>query len=361
MKTTLSNSHLDDLVEQFTPADYADKPELEFYMRLTDLGKRRIFFDVVKSEFAKTCKWYQIEETNERLCDFLQTLAIADLIYIPSCRDSHGRLLAVKELAPEWIVLSRPALKCPSVLPESFEWVPELAFCKNIMRTSKIRFALAINNFLLHHPAPLTVVPCRERSLQIFGDEKLLEQYIYNGSIFGGKLSLETIGVIELPEQPLHEKSGVLGLPVLIVENWTTYWSLCKWNARTKKYSGIVYGKGAGFVRWGRSVGMLLTELEAEKLEFFGDIDFAGLEMPVSFNKLQEQSGGISIEPALSFYQWLLSKGIRRTMKPSIFARSLCETIWLPQDLHDEVVELFASRLWLPQEGLGTEALAAYF
>jgi hypothetical protein len=120
------------------------------------------------------------------------------------------------------------------------------------------------------------VVPQRERSLDICGDEKLLDSLVFSPLFGPGRPTYEMLRC-EPCWPPVHQE--VLGPgPWLVFENWTTYRTLGA-VARRVGWSGrLIWGAG-------NQVGTRLTSLAAvdgvvpTRLRYFGDIDAAGFKM----------------------------------------------------------------------------------
>lgn len=337
----------------------------EFYSGLLEYGRKRIAIDIVRKIFAQI--YPERENHPERtayLKSDLQRLVDSALLAYPSKTNRRGWLPETSPILPAWIVLiARPQPK-PVIDAATIPWLAELSFCTELTRTRSLEAALAINNFLIEHRHDLTPVPLRERSLQIFGDEKRLDSLVGNGALFGGRLPLTVIGAFEL-EQPLVYEVGEAGKPLLVVENHHTYWSLCQWNKRSKRYSAIVYGAGSNFSSTGNAIDVVLNQVDGTGIEYFGDIDAAGLEIPYVFSTRRFRTNHAGALPAKDLYQWLLEHGVKRTFIESNALAKIHEDKyieWLGCDGQiDGVRKLFQEKQWIPQESLGTEALLKFF
>jgi hypothetical protein len=337
----------------------------EFYSGLLEYGRKRISIDIVRKIFAQV---YPERESHPQRTAYLksdlQLLVESALLAYPSKTNRKGWLPETSPILPAWIVLiARPQPK-PVIDAASIPWLAELSFCTELTRTRSLEAALAINNFLIEHRHDLISVPLRERSLQIFGDEKRLDALVGNGALFGGRLPLSAIGAFEL-EQPLVFELGQAGKPLLVVENHHTYWSVCQWNKRARKYSAIVYGAGGNFSSTGNAIDVVLNQVNGTGIEYFGDIDPAGLEIPYVFSARRFRTGYPGATPAKDLYGWLLERGVKRTfVESNALAKSHEDKYieWLGCDGQiTGVKKLFQEKLWIPQESLGTEALLKFF
>lgn len=90
-----------------------------------------------------------------------------------------------------------------------------------------------------------------------------------------------------------------------------SYWSFCQWNARSEKYSAIIYGAGNAFVSTGSAIDFILATSGGASILYFGDINPAGLEFPIEFNRWRAENNRRLVAPAANLYSWLLPHGMR--------------------------------------------------
>ena len=198
-------------------------------------------------------------------------------------------------------------------------------------------------------------VPIKERSLEIFGDEKRLDAMATGDTLFGGRLHLTVIGCFRAPQPLPHRVADARGKPVLIVENHNTFWSFGEWNVVARRYAAIVYGGGLNFRLTGRDLHYVMAEVGAPSAEYFGDLDPKGVSIPVDFN-LTVEAGRPLVQAALPLYTWLLRNGTRRPkVAAKMYNRDTLLTFMPP--LASQLEELWSQGEWLPQEALGTEQL----
>lgn len=330
------------------------------YPRLLEDGRKKIPMQCVQHIFSDAFPDYQNSNKTEILLEQeLRRLIAFHLISFPDKIHEVGWTNQASIL-PNYIkIISREDNEC-LIDPATIDWVDELSFCKNSRRAKELLLAKQINDFLKARGPRLMAVPLRERSLQIFGDEKKLEEMVVDGWLFNGNLHLSAIGAFELAKPLTYQTSGVQGKPILAIENSHTYWSFCKWNAEAKEYSAILLGSGCNFQCDARSIDILMGGINAEGIEYFGDLDSAGLAIPVAFNFRRNWAKQKAM-PAKRFYEWLLVHGIRRNSKSATTPskKELTESFqWL-----DSIVletgwkQLFGANQWIPQESLGIEAL----
>jgi hypothetical protein len=255
---------------------------------------------------------------------------------------------------PTFITLIREAKKASTVDYAKVAWAPEMGFWTRLSPQELIT-AVKINEWIIRRRGKYMQVPLRERSLEIFGDEKYLDSRHREGALFGGRLQLSVIGA-KLVEHPLaYRPADAEGMPVLLVENHHTFWSLGEWNEAIKMYSAVVYGNGKTICGSGLALAEVMRERGAVSAEYFGDLDPAGIDIPLIFNQKNEQQ----ITPCISLYERLLANGRHKggiTATPFDVSRA---QRWLPS-LSVEIAAIWEKGNWIPQEGLGLEQLFNY-
>ncbi len=220
---------------------------------------------------------------------------------------------------------------------------------------------MKLNAFFLRQPALCAVVPIKERSLEIFGNEKRLDALLSTSLFRDGRLDLKKDLHCEIVGEPLAWKRGsaeAAAQPLIVIENAATWHSYCRWNAERKLFSAVVYGSGDRFVDGVRYMADIFAELGGpRRILYFGDLDPRGLLIPQEASGRAQGGGLPAVEAHLSSYRQLLALGSGRTQswegeQPS---PSLCD--WLGE-LGEPVRQLFASGRRLAQEHVGWEFLS---
>jgi hypothetical protein len=183
-------------------------------------------------------------------------------------------------------------------------------------------------------------VPLRERSLEIFGDEKVLEALAL-GPLFGpGRLSLTQLDCF--PCWPPVEQTDLGPGDWLVIENYTTYVSLSR-RARELDFPGrIIWGSGT-------QVGTRLTALSASGTRpppscwYFGDLDAGGF-----------QAARLAVRRAAELG---LGHGHPRQSRVSTEIAQWAQT-WLGGPLGTEIADLVRTGRRIVQEHVGLELLA---
>ena len=306
---------------------------------------RRIFFDV-RPELSTS------PSRNAHLLETLRALETAGRIQLPAAGswEKFGN-----PPLPNWIQLARERSAVEREDYSAVPWVPELGFWPEL-KPSALPAAKSINTFLLRRRGTLRLVPIKERSLQIFGDEKRLDGLCAGGALFGGRLPLSAIGAFQVPLPLPYRQADAPGRPVLVLENHNSFWSFGEWNEQAKRYSAVVFGSGKAFLSSGAALKQVLREVDGVGVEYLGDLDPTGIRIPLDFNRAALPDS-IRIEPALDLYRWLLENGIRRARDESQGLPGTLGKEWLGAELGQALTQLWAEGYWIPQEALGFEAL----
>jgi hypothetical protein len=291
-----------------------------------------------------------------RVAAAIDELAEANLVELPSTRWDKTS----EPPLPEYVTRraehpARAADPRPAVV-----WHAELAWAAQLDAAGELgeadrRFLVHVNAWLPRRPA--MVVPQRERSLDICGDEKALDAVVFTPIFAAGRLTHEMLRC-EPCWPPVHQE--VLGPgPWLIVENWTTFRSLCEAARRCGWRGRLVWGAG-------NQVGTRLTSLAATEpvpasgLLYFGDIDTAGFRIARMAAARAETLGLGTLRAAYGLYQMCLANGVPRST-PHRAAEDLRHWayLWLGGTVGHRVAELVAVGGRVVQEVVGRAALEA--
>ena len=245
-----------------------------------------------------------------------------------------------------------------------FPWEPELAFLRDARPNLPLDDLRRLNDYIQSHRDTRTIVPIKERSLQIFGDEKRLDALLPSILFQPDRLDLAKHLRCEVVGVPLAWKRGPVeaaARPVIVLENAATWHSYCRWNAERSLFSAVVYGDGNRFLDSVRYLAGLFVELGGpRRVLYFGDLDPAGLLIPQEASRRAQALGLPQIEPDLWSYQRLLAIPAGATPLESKLDHpsetdSLCG--WL-QHLASSARGILAARRRIPQEHLGWEFLS---
>jgi len=153
-----------------------------------------------------------------RIADAVGELADAGIIEVPRTRwDSTAE-------PPLPAYVTRPAVPgASSTDARAVVWHAELGWAAALDAAGKLtdterRFLTSVNAWLPRRPD--TIVPQRERSLDICGDEKVLDTWVFTPLFAPGRLTYERLRCKPC-WPPVHQE--ILGPGAwLVIENWTT-------------------------------------------------------------------------------------------------------------------------------------------
>lgn len=301
-------------------------------------------------------------EARERLALALAELEAAGLLTQPKSRALWDR--AARPPLPLHVTRTRPDV--PSASPEPADpaepvwhallsWVP--AFLA-VERPTPAEQALlrGVQRLLAAAGAPpVRVVPLRERSLELLGDEKALDSLLRGRLFAGDRLSLALLGA-ERVAPVLVAVDTSTGADVLLVENYATYFTLGR---------ALVGHANVGRVIWGagNQVTQVLPQISIRpggRIWYFGDLDVRGLEIGAAATASAVTLGLPPLAASADLYTLLLEHGHPapvggRTPSP---ARVGDAVAWLPKALRTLASPLLRSGSRLAQEAVGVDLLA---
>jgi hypothetical protein len=287
------------------------------------------------------------------LLQTLEELVAAGVLALPA-RGSWERV--GQPPLPLWVTVVRERAAVPQEDFSRVPWVPELGFWTDL-KPAQLPAAQAINEFLLRQRGRIVRAPVKERSLEIFGDEKRLDAMRSGNTLFSGRLSLEKLGAFVVPLPLPYRPADAPGMPVLVVENHNSYWSFGEWNQTARRYAAVVYGAGEAFRSTGAALGQVLREVGGTKALYLGDVDPKGVGIPLDFNRAAAVDEP-KVAPALEWYEWLLANGRVRDRPECKDADGQTAVLWAGRDVGAAIAELWRAGRWIPQEALGFQQLS---
>lgn len=289
-----------------------------------------------------------------RVATAIGELADAGTVEVPASRFDRS----AEPPLPSWLRRPAPARPARAAAPPvvwhgELEWAAA-AVDAGTLGAADRRLLTAVNAWLSRRNGQ--VVPLRERSLEIFGNEKLLETVVF-GPLFGpGRLTLDLLECE--PCWPPAEQT-VLGPGAwLLVENYTTYVTLARLGAETGFDGRVVWGAG-------NQVGTRLSALAAageapQRLWYFGDVDAGGFKVARSAFIRAAELGFGHLFPAWRLYRLALELGtIQPVKKPSPLRLAPATWVldWLGGDLGPRCVEIVDGGGRIVQEWVGRRQL----
>ncbi len=318
-----------------------------------DIELLRRAFHSVHPELASTAA------ARPKLRELLDLLELDGRIQLPKGKEGWDR--SSLPPLPLWVRLAHEVVPAPERVDlREIPWAPELRFLAGIRPGVPFDCLLKLQEFFANGGRDRELVPLKERSLQIFGDEKRLDTLIRSSSLFApGRLTLEQLSCVHVAEPLAWERGPTPHGPVIVIENAATWYSYCRWNRERGYFSAVVYGCGNQFMHSVAYIGEVFREIGSHPIRYFGDLDPPGLRIPRLASAKASSLGLPIVEPDTWSYRRLLELGRRNAeaqTEPLDYAAQDLE--WL-KDLARQVSALFAQRCRLAQEHVGWELLRA--
>jgi hypothetical protein len=288
------------------------------------------------------------------LAGLIAELAAAGDVELPAAR-SYDR--SEMPSLPRFLGLRRETA-VPEAPRRSAVWHPSLSWvAASRLTLAQLERLERVNDWLQVNRDPL-VVPSRERSVEVFGDEKALDRLIGTTLFAPGRLSLELLRCRRVVPR-LHCEPVGEGSVLLVVENSDTFDSLVMaLRARNDHRVGLVgWGAGTGFEASVLSItnlGRAVTEVS-----YFGDLDENGLRIPANAGMTAEGAGLPSIRPAAGLYSAMFSQGNAQPGQRRVPADTAASLVtWLDPAHREEAAKLLSGGWRLAQEWVGLSYLS---
>ncbi|MGC1481473.1 MAG: hypothetical protein WA771_13300 [Chthoniobacterales bacterium] len=312
--------------------------------------------------FAEVRPTLDAGEFRIQLAALFEELEADGSVSLPRSKRLYDHAGAAK--LPAWIDLIKKtsATEPLPVEPATYPWAPELRFACGIRDARQLEVLLRIQNFLVGGGRTRPMVPAKERSVELFGEEKRLER-LRTGPLFGeGRITLDLLRCFVVLPPLVFEAlpSGGAPLPILVLENYSTYHSFARWNEVARAYVGIFYGNGDTFEMASAGLVDVKQRLNWEGRAFyFGDLDVKGVLIPVAASETLEAQGFPKLRPHAGCYRRLLERGRTGDLPindPTKLPRNCIE--WLGESLAGETDRWLSRGQRLPQELVGWEELS---
>lgn len=200
-----------------------------------------------------------------------------------------------------------------------------------------------------------TVIPMRERSLEIFGDEKRLDALATTTLFAPSRLTLATLFTERIPPPLAYERVGDGGI-ILVIENSDTFETLSALLAGNCGQVGYVaFGSGHAFEA---SVARISKLVGVTDIAYYGDLDNDGLTIPQRANVSATALGLPPVRPAASLYRLLVRQDVRGRAPKQVDALVAERRVsWLPTTVRRRAADILVAGDRLPQEATGTVLL----
>ena len=211
------------------------------------------------------------------------------------------------------------------------------------------------------------LISVKERSLQLFNDEKMLQS---SGILNRTKLDYNSLACIENPEPLLCFIGDKFYLKnsrkILIIENLDTYWTFHKLMLKeigkeNKAFNVdmIIYGRGYGITDSNYNFSYY-SITQDDSICYFGDLDSEGICI---YQLFKSKFKSLNINLAIPYYKYLLDYGLEKAFryKPTQNTANVEELLEEIKSLSKEDINSFVNvinnKLFVPQEALNAEVL----
>jgi len=118
----------------------------------------------------------------------------------------------------------------------TWPWESDLRFCADARLSVSFEELEKIDHFLKHGGRNRLLVPIKERSLEIFGDEKRLDELYRGSALFDtDRLTLESLRCFVVPEPLAWARGPEPSKPLIVLENVATWDSYRRWKLRVDR------------------------------------------------------------------------------------------------------------------------------
>lgn len=291
------------------------------------------------------------EDAHEKFRLALDALVKSGVIDLPTSPAAWDR--SITPSLPRTIVVAGATRAAPAPVTA---WVPMLSFAASERHPATLRALHAINDWLKHNRGrELPTVPVAERSLEIFGDEKRLDDLCAEDSLFAGRLRLADLACERLSPILAWHPGRSDSDTVLVVENAAAFASFRRFNELSGLWAAVVWGAGNAFCRHHSGLLDIFAGSGAVRAAYFGDLDPGGLAILSAVIRAR----GSDLVPHRGLYAALVTRRrVRRAPEAAAQSDRAEATLraCLPE-LADTVLSLWREGLVLPQEGYGYQAL----
>lgn len=324
--------------------------ELADRLRSEAAGQSRLSLEAIWRVFL-TWRPELATAINKRseLARWIEQARASDAFALPKGKRLYDRTASPP--LPLWIAFPIERREAESFDHRTYPWHPTMAFVASLPRLPNPDDAVAINRFLVGDRNPPRA-PAKERSYEIFGDEKRLAAVL--GGVLGSVLTQEALNCFTPDFIPVHRGGAPHSDRVLVVENEATFDSFCRWNSANPTWHTVVFGRGLEV--WKAEPFLRDTWPATTQFEYFGDFDQEGLCIAYKMANLLGKTGR-HLRPLLSAYRYLS----QQTPRPDAKDHSTDWPVavqWLGEaEIIARAGTVFAANLRVAQEAFGARQL----
>ncbi|WP_081721798.1 Wadjet anti-phage system protein JetD domain-containing protein [Geminisphaera colitermitum] len=346
------------------------KREQDFLTRMKRAADGRLTLELAQIQdcFFRANPDLQTHITaRKQLALALKTLADAQQITLPATSTCFDRT-ALPPL-PSFVRFpsANTAINtAPTFDHRTFPWTLPMSFIASFRNPPDATELLALNEFFRRPDAATRpLVPVKERSYEIFKNEKRLETLLDGQLGKPGRLTLDQLRCYIVPLVPVHLTFPEASGDVIIVENEATFDTIARWNRDHLQFRFVVYGRGKEAQKISH---FLLHQIAHPRIRYFyfGDIDRSGILIPWNLSRTLKNEGAATLSPAGACYRMLLRQGATNPPLPDpdagqtpvveIGKADWKQALnWLSPDLIAPVASLLATDQRIAQEATGWE------
>jgi hypothetical protein len=286
--------------------------------------------------------------------DALRQADAAGVVVLPA-KSGKGWLRYTDPILPAWIKLPPEVAQADSFDHRSFGWCRQLTFLakERLLKRSVRNSALDIQRFFAHEGEWRPIVPVKERSYSIFGDEKKLDEIAETATLFGpGRLTLAELRCQVVEPTPVTARFAG-GTGILVVENEATFDSFCRLCRHRDTFAMVVYGRGNEILKCTAFLRKTAAELGALSIHYFGDVDRRGLSIAGELTTLLAPA--LQLLPHQPGYEFILTE---IDADPAAEAGNYA---WLGLELAQKAASVVARQSAVPQERFGWEQICSVY
>lgn len=340
-----------------------------FYNQLAGTGRIQVKFSQVREAYLQVHpEHHSSPDLDQQVTKAVDALVEQGRIELPSA-SRRSNWSGLRQSIPSFIVVPSNRKQSNAVAPVR-AWHPKVA--PLVTGNQKINHPAALSRlgqlsrwFAKTEGQQLMTIPLRERSLEIFGDEKAMDGKKSGMMYVVGEhaLTFEDIAAFYVPppipwEAPDGSFGELNGRPILFIENSNTFYSFARWNRQQKVYAAVAYAKGNQISASISDLSWIDERFPDSPLQYFGDLDREGISIMQRMNNTLAQNQLLPIRPARQLYWYLINHGIR---KDHVHGTSTVDSEQMPQefgaDLSNEIWNLFESGQRIAQENLRLDVL----
>ncbi|MEN8214911.1 MAG: hypothetical protein ABFS56_00730 [Pseudomonadota bacterium] len=324
------------------------KTVIDRFEQALPLDKQRIPIALLWDAMAKALPEQIIGDSRQTLHALIAGIELRGFS-LPKSQNLFDQ--TAKPPLPKWVQRSEKVNNDKKDIfePKTHLWARELTFLAEGRRLPNYQQWRMLDNWLKSGGRNAPIVPVRERSFEIFNDEKLLDEFSKTQAFKQGRIDLSVLRCVITPEPLAWEKgpSGSKSKPCLVVENSATWRTLSLWNRDNGAYSSVVYGGGNKFSQTWQGLDLVREVAPFDLIHYFGDVDYEGLMIPFRVARYVPLSLDIELYEilrcAVPKERWCKSE--QRVINDDLLN-------WLPVQLKDWLVAVIYNNFRIPQEGL---------